>query len=241
MARSAWRAALPRLLEAVHKSNSRGASPQPASDSLFDFHTGFKIIEKDDPESCNHMTHKNTDVMPCTRERTDFCSCLCKNRFAATPARWRGSVGAPDSVVDFHTGYCCGVEISPDYPHAELDKPDIPHFPDGVFQDCRAVQLGYATMVQKRRLTGRSGRRRRDVAPLETEATAGLFGAYFGNAESPIQGEGFADETPAERRRRRRRQRREAGDDGRPRRPRSATGSGSGSGSGRRRRHFESP
>ena len=33
----------------------------------------FKIIEKDDPESCNHMTHKNTDVMPCTRERTDFC------------------------------------------------------------------------------------------------------------------------------------------------------------------------
>ncbi len=37
------------------------------------------------------MTHKSTDVMPCTRERTDFC-------------------------------YCCGVEISPDYPHAELDK-----------------------------------------------------------------------------------------------------------------------
>ena len=170
------------------------------------------MIEKDDPESCNHMTHKSTDVMPCTRERTDFC-------------------------------YCCGVEISPDYPHAELDKPDIPHFPDGVFQDCRAVQLGYATMVQKRRLTGRSGRRRRDVAPLETDATAGLFGAYFGNAQSPIQGEGFADETPAERRRRRRRQRREAGDDGRPRRPRSETGSGSGSGSGsgRRRRHFESP
>jgi len=51
----------------------------------------FKVIEKDDPESCNHMTHKSTDVMPCTRERTDFC-------------------------------YCCGVEISPDYPHAELDK-----------------------------------------------------------------------------------------------------------------------
>ena len=116
MARSTWRAALPRLLQAVHKLNSRGASPH-APDSLFDFHTGFKIIEKDDPESCNHMTHKNTDVMPCTRERTDFC-------------------------------YCCGVEISPDYPHAELDKPDIPHFPDGVFQDCRAVQLGYATMVQ---------------------------------------------------------------------------------------------
>ena len=40
----------------------------------------FKIIEKDDPESCNHMTHKNTDVMPCTRERTDFCYCLCGNQ-----------------------------------------------------------------------------------------------------------------------------------------------------------------
>ena len=72
----------------------------------------FKVIEKDDPESCNHMTHKSTDVMPCTRERTDFCSCLCRNQFAATP----------DSLVDFHPGYCCGVEISPDYPHAELDK-----------------------------------------------------------------------------------------------------------------------
>ena len=133
------------------------------------------------------MTHKNTDVMPCTRERTDFCSYLCRSQFAATPARWRGSVGAPDSLVDFHTGYCCGVEISPDYPHAELDKPDIPHFPDGVFQDCRAVQLGYATMVQKRRLTGRSGRRRRDVAPLETDATAGLFGAYFGNVNACVE------------------------------------------------------
>ena len=121
MARSTWRAALPRLPQAVHKLNSRGASPH-APDSLFDFHTGFKIIEKDDPESCNHMTHKNTDVMPCTRERTDFCSCLCRNQFAATPARWHGSVGAPDSLVDFHIGYCCGVEISPDYPHAELDK-----------------------------------------------------------------------------------------------------------------------
>ena len=78
MAGSTWRAALPRLLQAVHKLNSRGASPH-APDSLFDFHTGFKIIEKDDPESCNHMTHKNTDVMPCTRERTDFCSCLRRN------------------------------------------------------------------------------------------------------------------------------------------------------------------
>ena len=110
MAGSTWRAALPRLLQAVRKLNSRGASPH-APDSLFDFHTGFKIIEKDDPESCNHMTHKNTDVMPCTRERTDFCL-VCVEIFAATP----------DSLVDFHPGYCCGVEISPDYPHAELDK-----------------------------------------------------------------------------------------------------------------------
>ena len=154
----------------------------------------FKIIEKDDPESCNHMTHKLTDAMPCTRERSDFC-------------------------------YCCGVEISPDYPHAELDKPDIPHFPDGVFQDCRAVQLGYATMAQKRRLTGRSGRRRRDVAPLRDDVASGLFGAYFDNPQSPVAGEGFADETPAERRRRRRRERRDH-QDGRPRRPRSATAAG---------------
>ena len=96
MAGSTWRAALPRLLQAVRKLNSRGASPQPrAPDSPFDLRTGFKIIEKDDPESCNHMTRKNTDVMPCTRERTDFCSCLCGNQFAVTPARWRGSVEQP--------------------------------------------------------------------------------------------------------------------------------------------------
>ena len=94
-----------------------------------------------------------------------FVLVIVEIKFAATP----------DSLIDFHPGYCCGVEISPDYPHAELDKlqtvqkllrrsprhrsrddcntliplrPDIPHFPDGVFQDCRAVQLGYATMVQ---------------------------------------------------------------------------------------------
>ena len=33
----------------------------------------YKIIEKDDPETCNHMVHKATDSMPCLRDRTDFC------------------------------------------------------------------------------------------------------------------------------------------------------------------------
>ena len=33
----------------------------------------YKIIEKDDPETCNHMVHKATDGMPCLRDRTDFC------------------------------------------------------------------------------------------------------------------------------------------------------------------------
>lgn len=32
-----------------------------------------KLIEKEDPETCNHMVHKITDSIPCVRERADFC------------------------------------------------------------------------------------------------------------------------------------------------------------------------
>ena len=32
-----------------------------------------KLIEKDDPSTCNHMVHKVTDGIPCLRDRTDFC------------------------------------------------------------------------------------------------------------------------------------------------------------------------
>lgn len=32
-----------------------------------------KLIEKDDPNTCNHMVHKITDGIPCLRDRTDFC------------------------------------------------------------------------------------------------------------------------------------------------------------------------
>lgn len=35
-----------------------------------------KLIEKDDPDTCNHMIHKITDGIPCIRDRTDFC---CKS------------------------------------------------------------------------------------------------------------------------------------------------------------------
>ena len=35
----------------------------------------FKVIEKDDAETCNHMVHKATDSIPCIQERTDFCYC----------------------------------------------------------------------------------------------------------------------------------------------------------------------
>lgn len=33
----------------------------------------MKLIEKDDPDTCNHMVHKITDGIPCIHERTDFC------------------------------------------------------------------------------------------------------------------------------------------------------------------------
>ena len=35
--------------------------------------TCLKLIEKDDPDTCNHMVHKITDGIPCLHERTDFC------------------------------------------------------------------------------------------------------------------------------------------------------------------------
>ncbi|KAJ1459599.1 hypothetical protein M885DRAFT_613207 [Pelagophyceae sp. CCMP2097] len=112
----------------------------------------FKIIEKDDSETCNHMVHKLSDALPCVRERTDFC-------------------------------YCCGCEVLPDYPHCEADDPEVSHFPDGVFQDCRAVKMGYATMMQKRGRGGaRRARRRDDDDDLTEVIGANAFGNYFQNA-----------------------------------------------------------
>jgi hypothetical protein len=35
--------------------------------------TCHKLIEKEDPDTCNHMIHKITDGIPCVRDRTDFC------------------------------------------------------------------------------------------------------------------------------------------------------------------------
>ena len=67
-----------------------------------------KLIEKNDPTTCNHMVHKITDGIPCIRDRTDFC-------------------------------YMCGEEVTPDYPHEEVNNLGVNHFPDGVFQTCRII------------------------------------------------------------------------------------------------------
>lgn len=40
-----------------------------------------KLIEKDDPNTCNHMVHKITDGIPCIRDRSDFCY-LCGEEVA---------------------------------------------------------------------------------------------------------------------------------------------------------------
>ena len=34
----------------------------------------------------------------------------------------------------------CGLEVTPDYPHEEVDNPGVNHFPDGVFQQCRVMK-----------------------------------------------------------------------------------------------------
>jgi len=93
----------------------------------------FKVIEKDDPETCNHMVHKAVDSIPCIQERTDFC-------------------------------YCCGLEVTPDYPHYEAVNPSVNHFPDGVYNDCRVVLEGFSVAIQnkpsnRRRATTGGGRR----------------------------------------------------------------------------------
>lgn len=63
----------------------------------------------------------------------------------------------------------------------EVDCPGTVHFPDGVFQDCRAVTLGYATMLQKRRFARRQANTTRDdpdVAVIGDNA----FGNYFASS-----------------------------------------------------------
>ncbi len=35
----------------------------------------------------------------------------------------------------------CGYEVAPDYPHTEVENPEVNHFPDGVFQKCRIIKL----------------------------------------------------------------------------------------------------
>ena len=91
------------------------------------------MIEKDDPETCNHMVHKSTDGIPCVKDRTDFC-------------------------------YCCGLEVTPDYPHYEKMNPNVNHFPDGVYNDCRVVLEGYSVAIQSRP-ADRRRRHRRGSAP----------------------------------------------------------------------------
>ena len=98
----------------------------------------FKVIEKDDAETCNHMVHKATDSIPCIQERTDFC-------------------------------YCCGLEVTPDYPHYEAINPSINHFPDGVYNDCRVVLEGFSVAISNKP----SNRRRHSTAARRGSGAGG--------------------------------------------------------------------
>ena len=35
--------------------------------------------------------------------------------------------------------YCCGEEVMPEYPHDEVSRPGVNHFPDGVYQKCLSM------------------------------------------------------------------------------------------------------
>ena len=60
--------------------------------------------------------------------------------------------------------YCCGLEVTPDYPHYEKMNPNVNHFPDGVYNDCRVVLEGYSVAIQSRP-ADRRRRHRRGSAP----------------------------------------------------------------------------
>eukprot|EP01038_Epipyxis_sp_PR26KG_P011323 gene11323-15187_t len=71
-----------------------------------------KLIEKDDPDTCNHMVHKITDSIPCIRDRTDFCY-LCGEEVTGDYPHQEVKNGRITTIN---------------------------HFPDGVFQDCRFIK-----------------------------------------------------------------------------------------------------
>ena len=99
-----------------------------------------KIIEKDDPDTCNHIVHKITDGIPCIRDRTDFCctNFMLSNFHFCILVYLRNSISVfilYSSNIDL-----CGYEVTPDYPHEEVDNPGVNHFPEGVFQICRVMK-----------------------------------------------------------------------------------------------------
>lgn len=88
-----------------------------------------KLIEKDGPDTCNHMIHKIVDAIPCIRERTDFC---CKLSFVIIVLYGHHLIVIPSLDL-------CGEEVLPNYPHDEVKNPGVNHFPEGVFQKCRHI------------------------------------------------------------------------------------------------------
>ena len=158
-----------------------------------------KLIEKDDPDTCNHMVHKVTDGIPCLRDRTDFC---CESHLLYV-------LGGLDSVMFSHasqpfsnpphpphppqthrTTDLCGDEVTPDYPHEEVKNPGINHFPDGVFQKCRKV-------AQKERDTERDRLKklRRKKGPKPSERAVGFGYGILGADENNPEYDGFEDDT----------------------------------------------
>ena len=115
--------------------------------------TCLKIIEKDDPDTCNHMVHKSTDPIPCDMERTDFC---CFDKFS-----FIFSTGLTILLVFIDL---CGTEVTKDYPHEEMDNPGVNHFQDGVFQDCRVVKEEKRVLKKKKKKRKRLNSR---IVPLD--------------------------------------------------------------------------
>jgi hypothetical protein len=60
--------------------------------------------------------------------------------------------------------YCCGLEVTPDYPHYEAINPNVNHFPDGVYNDCRVVLEGFSVAIQNKPSTQRRHGRRNTTA-----------------------------------------------------------------------------
>ena len=80
--------------------------------------------------------------------------------------------------------YLCGTEVTPDYPHEEVDNPGVNHFPDGVFQKCR-IKKQKEKEIERERLR-KLRRNRKPAGPGSANKIIPSFADDWGDSEDPF-------------------------------------------------------